>query len=244
MSSGLSVILLAIGGDAVRVAVFYFLFAAIFLIVSLVLFIFISKNRFYKFYSSNATEDTQIKDVDHIFILKHTWLFNVSIFLVYFVTMSVYPAIHISAESTSSNSNWNKYFLPVGAFFLYNLLDFCGRFLAAVFKWPKPTDVGAKICFCLSLLRISFIPLLMFCNIRPNERVHSQVFFQSDVAFLIIHGLFSLSNGYMTNINMMNGPSMVNGEDNQAVAASMMVFMLVFGLFIGACFSYLWVLLL
>jgi len=245
MSSGLSVLLLAIGGDSVSVAVFYFLFAAIFLVFSLGLFFYISRKRFYQYYSSQTDDnDKDHPQVDHIFIIKHTWMFNLSIFLVYFVTMSVYPSIHISAETTSTNKTWSKYFLPVGAFLLYNTLDFVGRFLAAYLKWPKPSKSGAMICLILTFLRVSFIPLLMFCNIRPGERHFSKVYFKSDFAFLTIHALFSLSNGYMTNINMMNGPSMVTGEQNQSVAASIMVFMLVFGLFIGASFSYLWVMLL
>ena len=104
------------------------------------------------------------------------------------------------------------------------------------------TKTGGLVCLIITILRISFIPLLMFCNIQP--RTHTTAYFKSDGAFLTIHALFSLSSGYMTNINMMNGPCMVSGEQNQSVAASMMVFMLVFGLFIGACFSYLWVMLL
>ena len=243
MSSGLSVILLAIGNNPVDVAVFYFSFAAIFLIASLILFYFVSKSPFFKHHSSQAdvNDDKSMPAVNHVQIVKHTWSFNLSIFLVYFVTMGFYPAIHISAETTSKNETWQKYFLPVGAFLLYNCCDFLGRTLAAYFKWPGPSKTGGLICLTISCLRIGFIPLLMFCNISPGNRVHTQVLFQSDTAFLTIHALFSLSSGYMTNINMMNAPSMVTGERGQSVAASIMVFMLVFGLFIGACFSYLWV---
>ena len=246
MSSGLSVLLLAVGGeeDVTTTALYYFLFAAIFLTFSLLLFFIISRQKFYRWYSSNNVRDDDKNDdgINYIFIIKHTWMFNISIFLVYFVTMSVYPAIHILAQTTTDNQTWEKYFLPVGAFLLYNCLDFTGRLLAAWLKWPKATKPGGLICLIITSLRISFIPLLMFCNIQP--RTHTHAYFKTDSAFLTIHALFSLSSGYMTNINMMNGPCMVSGEQNQSVAASMMVFMLVFGLFMGACFSYLWVMLL
>ena len=246
MSSGLSVILLAVGGgeDGDMTAFFYFLFAAIFLVFSLGLFFFISRKQFYKFYSSKAVDDEKknIHNIDYIFIIKKTWMFNLSIFLVFFVTMGVYPAILRLAETTSSNQTWQKYFHPVGVFLLYNCLDFTGRLLAALLKWPKATKTGGLCCLTITVLRISFIPLLMFCNIQPRK--HTSAYFKSDAAFLSIHALFSLSSGYMTNINMMSGPCMVSGEENQSLAASMMVFMLVFGLFAGACFSYLWVLLL
>ena len=121
MSSGLSVLLLAVGGeeDVTTTALYYFLFAAIFLTFSLLLFFIISRQKFYRWYSSNNVREDDKNDagINYIFIIKHTWMFNISIFLVYFVTMSVYPAIHILAQTTTDNQTWEKYFLPLVLFF-------------------------------------------------------------------------------------------------------------------------------
>ena len=62
-----------------------------------------------------------------------------------------------------------------------------------------------QITFLLSLARLAFIPLLLFCNISPANRHLTKVAFQSDAVFIILNILFSLSNGYIVNICMMSG---------------------------------------
>ena len=67
------------------------------------------------------------------------------------------------------------------------------------------------------------------------------MYFKSDTAYLLINTLFGLTNGYLANICMMSSPKMVEDRRNQSVAASIMVFMLVAGLWAGAACSRLWV---
>ena len=92
-----------------------------------------------------------------------------------------------------------------------------------------------KLSFCF-VFRFVFIPLFLFCNIRPAERGLTFVAFESDVAYIIIMLLFSLSNGYIGSICMISGPQVVRGEEAQT-AAGIMVAILGLGLGTGAFIS-------
>ena len=47
-----------------------------------------------------------------------------------------------------------------------------------------------------TLLRLGFLPLLMRCNVAPDNRATS-VLFKSDAAFIGIFALFSFAGGYL-----------------------------------------------
>lgn len=85
-----------------------------------------------------------------------------------------------------------------------------------------------------------FLPLFLFCNINPTGRQVTWVAFESDVAYIIIMLLFSVTNGYVGSICMMSGPQMVRPEE-AGTAASLMVAMLGLGLGSGAALSNIFV---
>ena len=60
--------------------------------------------------------------------------------------------------------------------------------------------------------------------------------FESDVAYIMIMLMFSVSSGYLATICMMSGPQMVRGEE-AGTAASLLVAMLGIGLGSGAFLS-------
>lgn len=92
----------------------------------------------------------------------------------------------------------------------------------------------------LSIIRIGFIPLFVLCNVNPNNRETSQVLFESDTVYIILMILFSVSNGYVGSICMMNAPQTCQAEEQQT-AASLMVAFLGLGLGAGSALSFLFV---
>jgi len=64
----------------------------------------------------------------------------------------------------------------------------------------------------------------------------TDVYMASDVAYIIIMALFSISNGYVGSICMMSAPQIVRSEEGQT-AASLMVALLGLGLGSGAFLS-------
>ena len=87
-----------------------------------------------------------------------------------------------------------------------------------------------------TLFRFVFLPLFLFCNIRPEGRALTWVAFESDTAYIVIMMLFSISNGYVGSICMMSGPQLVKGEE-ALTAANMMVACLGLGLGLGSFLS-------
>lgn len=59
----------------------------------------------------------------------------------------------------------------------------------------------------LSIARIVFIPLIVYCNAQP--RAHLPVLIHSDVVYIILSALLGLSNGYIASLCMMYGPKYV-----------------------------------
>ena len=200
LSSGLSVILLLLGsGDTVEVATWYFVFATIFLLVSLLFYVTVNYNSFYKHFLGNEKDLGSISQAEnkspfgHLKVVKKIWKLMISIFLVYALNMSVYPALVRLAEPVHESETWKVYFLPVGVFFAFNFLDFIGRILAGFVKWPKPTESGSNLSLLLSVLRFIFVPVLLLCNLSPDDRKVTEVLFESNSVFLVIHALMSVT---------------------------------------------------
>ena len=57
----------------------------------------------------------------------------------------------------------------------------------------------------LVVSRVVFFPIFIFCNYRPDERT-LPVVINNDIAYAVIVVIFSLSNGYLKTIIMMDGP--------------------------------------
>ena len=104
--------------------------------------------------------------------------------------MSVFPAITSQVVSTGSGPNgteWNnKFFIPIGCFLLNHIGEFTGSTTAGFIKWPKNTAFGSFLILGLSVLRLVFIPLLLFCNIAPYQRKVTKVSLKFDYSQLQI----------------------------------------------------------
>jgi hypothetical protein len=57
--------------------------------------------------------------------------------------------------------------------------------------------------------RIGFIPLFMICNVLPEGRVLTSVLLESDIAYILIMAAFSLTNGYLGSLCMINAPQVI-----------------------------------
>jgi len=171
-------------------------------------------------------------------VSKNIRYYALSIWLTFAISLSCFPAITVLYNSVNGERypNWSEnYFILVCCFVLFNVGDYVGRFIAEKVQWPKPgkinqpCTVSSIIVLVLSLARLVFIPLFMYCNA-----------FESDTVYIVIMLLFSLSNGYLSNICMMSGPQVCHPDD-QMTAASLMVACLGIGLATGAALSNLFV---
>ncbi|NXX64557.1 S29A1 protein, partial [Spizella passerina] len=69
-------------------------------------------------------------------IFKKLWVLALSVCFVFTVTIGVFPAITANVSTVLGEGNkWGLYFIPVSCFLLFNVFDWTGRSLTALFTW-------------------------------------------------------------------------------------------------------------
>lgn len=255
-ASGTNVIVLALGASATQSAFFCFVLSVVFLLTALVAYAVVARTDFYQHYlGEKPTNDVETKPEGSKLLQKDgspripvkvnpgRVLFMISpyaaaVLLCFLVTLGAFPAISMQVVSTMEpGTAWaDTFYVPVACFLLFNIGDYVGRFLAGLIQWPRPGKLGGYIVLGLSLARFVFIPLFLICNVRPGSRNVTSVQLESDIAYIIIMALFSISNGYIGSICMISGPQVVRPEEAQT-AASLMVALLGLGLGTGSFLS-------
>ncbi|KAF7703369.1 hypothetical protein HF521_022376 [Silurus meridionalis] len=131
-------------------------------------------------------------------IFSKIWVMALSVCFSFTITISAFPAVIVDVKSTISEGGlWEKYFIPVSGFLLFNLCDFLGRSLTAVCLWPGK---DSKILPALLFARLIFVALFMLCNVQPRHSI--PVYFSHDAWFTIFIVLFAFSNGYLASLCM------------------------------------------
>ncbi|XP_030855577.1 nucleoside transporter FUN26-like isoform X2 [Strongylocentrotus purpuratus] len=95
-------------------------------------------------------------------------------------------------------------------------------------RFPRMTCIAV-------IIRVIFI-LFIFCNYRPDQRT-LPVWLKNDIAYAFFVVVFSLSNGYLKTIIVDDGINSVSDRALKSKAASVMLFFLVLGIFLGVAFS-------
>uniref|UniRef100_A0A3B3YXB8 Solute carrier family 29 member 1b n=1 Tax=Poecilia mexicana TaxID=48701 RepID=A0A3B3YXB8_9TELE len=165
---------------------------------------------------------------------KAIWILASSVCFTFTVTIGTFPAITADTRSTlAEGGTWERYFVPVSCFLLFNLSDWTGRSLTAVCMWPGK---DSPVLPAAILARVVFVPLFMLCNVQP--RLHLPVFFHHDGFFIAFMILFAFSNGYLASLCMCYGPKNVLPHEAET-AGAIMAFFLALGLAAGAAVSFL-----
>jgi len=252
-ASGTNVVVLSMGATEVQSAFFCFVISVVFLFSALVAYGVATRSEFYKHYlgeegstdGEKKPEDSKLLSTAKVpvkvnpgLVMLQISLYAAAVFITFLVTLGCFPAVTMQVKSTlDKDTAWaSTFYIPVACFLLFNVGDYVGRFLAGLVQWPKPGKVGGCICLVLALARFVFVPLFVLCNIERDENSLTSVVFESDVAYIFIMLLFSITNGYIGSICMICGPQVVRSEEAQT-AASLMVAMLGLGLGSGAFLS-------
>ncbi|XP_072315184.1 equilibrative nucleoside transporter 2-like [Eucyclogobius newberryi] len=164
-------------------------------------------------------------------VFKKIWVMAFCVTFVFTVTLSVFPAVTADVK-TAFPGKWDRYFISVCCFLMFNINDWIGRTITTLFQWPGKESPLFPV---LVVSRVVFVPLLMLCNVQ--SRSFLPVFFPHDAAFSVIMSLFSLSSGYFVCLSMSYAPQMVAPKDAET-AGALMTFFLALGLSIGAGLSF------
>ncbi|EZA57319.1 equilibrative nucleoside transporter 1 isoform X2 [Ooceraea biroi] len=237
-----------IGASPVLSGLVYFIIGDTVLLLSLIAYIVLERAPFFKHHMIEKVPDHMETDysinsevsfsagpsVSYTRILKRIWHYGFSIFLVFFISLSVYPAVTVLIESQYRGNGhaWNDiYFVPVVTYLLFSTGDYAGRVLSGVLQWPRNKP---WLVIFMSVGRALFVPVFMFCNAQPRH--HLPVYIHSDLYYILITIVFAISNGYLCNLTFILAPTVVDNEERE-VASAMMGAFLGMGLASGAPLS-------
>lgn len=250
LSSVASIADLALAKDVTDSALAYFLTADVLILLCIITYLLLPKLAYSRHYMLAATctssgamgeggavagTGSRVPPLKPI--LKKTWVLGLSVFYVFCISIMVFPAVSSGIQSVhkDSGSPWtNTFFVPLTSFLLYNVADYCGRQATAWLQVPGPTS---RVLPVLVLCRSVMVPLFMFCNFQPRDRLHT-VLFDNDVYPVVFNCLLGLTNGYLGTLPMIYGPKVVPRELAEATGV-VMSFFLTLGLAIGSAFSVL-----
>lgn len=163
------------------------------------------------------------------------WKQCVNVFLVFFVTLSIFPVIQSDVKPVDENffgsvETTNKYFSNVCCFLVFNMFAMIGNIIPNYVTIPGPDRLWIPV-----MLRFIFIPLFLYCNYAPTKRVWP-VLIESDWIFIIAGIAFGLSSGYLSSLCMMYAPKTVPPE-YAGTAGMIAAACLILGIFCGINFS-------
>ncbi|CAK6983868.1 equilibrative nucleoside transporter 1-like isoform X1, partial [Scomber scombrus] len=242
---------IASGSEMQDAAFGYFITACVVIFLSIMCYVMLPKLEFFQFYQERqnkqrseeensfkltdkaggdeAGEQNEHQNVSMMKIFKKVWLLALSVCFTFTVTIGTFPAITADTKSTiAAGGSWDRYFVPVSCFLLFNLCDWGGRSLTAVCMWPGK---DSRLLPLAIVARLVFPPLFMLCNVQP--RLNLPVFFHHDAVFIVFMVLFAFSNGYLASLCMCFGPKKVLPHEAES-AGVIMAFFLSLGLALGA----------
>lgn len=149
--------------------------------------------------------------------------FGFGIFLIYVVTLSIFPGYLTDLHSLILK-DWYSILLITG----YNVFDLVGKSLPAVYLMEN-----ANIAVTACIARLLFYPLFLGC-------LHGPKFFRTEIPVTVLTCLLGLTNGYLTGVLMILAPKLVSLQHAET-AGIVTVLFLVLGLAAGSIVSWFWV---
>lgn len=172
---------------------------------------------------------------EYLLVFRYAWKQCLNVFLVFFVTISIFPAIHASIKPNDPEyfgtlESTDLYFNAVCCFLIFNTCAMLGNIIPNYIQIPGPDKLWIPV-----VARFLLIPFFLFCNLNPEIRSWP-VYIQSDTLFVFGGIILGLSSGYLCSLCMMYAPKSVPSE-HAGTAGMMAAASLVTGVFFGVNFS-------
>ena len=186
--------------------------------------------------SSNSETSEKInKRPPYLLVLRYAWKQCLNVFLVFFVTLSIFPVIQagikpMNQQFFGSKIATDNYFSAVCCFLVFNGSAMIGNIIPNYVQFPGPNRLWIPVVF-----RFAFIPFFLFCNYAPDIRSWP-VYIQSDLLYIFAGVFLGLTSGYFSSLCMMYAPRSVPAE-HAGTAGMMAAACLVMGIFLGVNFS-------
>ena len=116
---------------------------------------------------------------------------------------------------------------PILLITVYNISDFVGKSLAALYLWQS-----VKSATWACIIRLLFYPLFSACLRRPH-------WLRTEVPVVALTFMLGLTNGYLTSVLMIMAPKTVHASEAELAAVFMVVFLGI-GLVCGSVLGWVW----
>lgn len=163
-------------------------------------------------------------------VFKQTWVQCLNVFMVFFVTLAIFPAVHANIASSGDIDLSAKYFSPITCFLTFNVCAMLGNVIPGWITTPGP-----KLLWIPVFSRLLFIPFFLFCNYNPATRTWP-IYITNDYVYLAGGIALGLTSGYYSSLCMMYAPRCVEPQ-HAGTAGMMAAFFLMCGIFGGINFS-------
>jgi len=227
-------------------AIYYFITALFILLACFDTYFALPLNRFFRYHDhiySKALQEKKksgrqlrvIHSIPFLKIFRQCLPQCINIFLIFFVTLTVYPSV--CSEVHMAHSDFvipNEYFIPVTCFLTMNLFAVFGNLCPSQrCSFPSP-----RWLFIPVMLRFLLIPFFVLCNYQPSgvERLWP-VLFHWDWVYWSGGALLGFTGGYLSSLAMMYCPRCVEPE-YASIAGMFGSASIVTGIICGIGFSY------
>lgn len=239
------IITLTLSPSQTVAAVCYFVTALVVLAVCIKLYLDLPDNTFYRYHMMLHEWDAEhgVGDAEAVvdaterppywIIFQRTWPQLANVFLVFFVTLAIFPSVHADIRRSSEEFIVpTKLFAIVLCFLTFNLSALTGNYVAQLVQWPRKEHLIWPV-----VLRFAFIPLFLMCAYSPQGVTRVMpVYIANDWAYWAIAVAHGFSSGYLSMLGMQYVPKMVP-KPYEGIAGMFGAAMLVSGIFCGIIFS-------
>lgn len=171
-------------------------------------------------------EETLQHPVSALAVQKKIWIPSVCVFLVFFISLSLFPGMTYSICKDPS-SKFSQEWFGVILIGLFQVCDFIGRTLP---RWTQFGLFNKKILPFPILARALFFVAFIYCIVPADKHLVSNWW---PCIFMVI---FAITNGVTGSISMMLGPTLVE-EHERPTAGYLMSLYLNSGIFAGVLFA-------
>ncbi|CAB3398948.1 unnamed protein product [Caenorhabditis bovis] len=236
----LAVITKAVSSDIVMQATLYFTTAFIITATSVILCALITKNNFYMRYGIVGDEtrtDSEASDeangIDLIVVFSACKFQFINIFLLFFVTLSLFPNVTMYVEDAQDSFIPKEYFMDLATFLNFNVFAFLGSLSANWVQWPGPDYIFVPV-----VARFWFLFYFPMCNYFPTRR-RFPILFQSILGFVLSQTILAFTSGYLSSLIMMYTSRLLDEPHCQRMAGMIAAFFLILGILVGLGFSWI-----
>ncbi|UJR34137.1 hypothetical protein I4U23_021544 [Adineta vaga] len=191
--------------DSRILAVYFLISALLILFVSFDIYFAFPYSRLFRFYHTSIKIDLlhtmkgRVFQVPYGNVLRHIWLQCLSIFLLYFSTVTLFPSILSQVRSATPNFTLpikDLEFSDAVVLINFGLFNLLGNFLASCIKKPY----SRWIFFFVFIRAIAIFFTFLFVNFEPYTRHNIPILIRDDYIFMSLIMIFALTHGYFNSM--------------------------------------------